>query len=342
MAEPSPLQIVDELEHLLAHGDKDGKKFHQKCRQSLPQLAQILKADAKDPTPQKRCLTLIKEHCAGSEPNALNFIATEAFPAVFVTLKAHYANAAITLEALGLLADLAVHGGTRQRLAQKNAVSYAVQVMQKMGDQEEVQRVGMLFLRNLARDSPEGQKEIAARGGVELLFFAANHHQQNAQIAELFLANLFAVSHCYDGCKGIVEQGGIHLLLQLVSHPSGYPAELVENAMGALVNLAAIAEAQGALVSEGCIPVLTSLLQATGDGGQQLSLGAMQIVSRLARNTELLELVQHGALGSVITALAKGDVAVPFARVATAAVNSLIADPRAQEQVVFTDRKSVV
>jgi len=32
----------------------------------------------------------------------------------------------------------AVHGGTRQRLAQKNAVSYAVQVMQKMGDQEEV------------------------------------------------------------------------------------------------------------------------------------------------------------------------------------------------------------
>lgn len=43
---------------------------------------------------------------AGSEPNALNFIATEAFPAVFVTLKAHYANAAITLEALGLLADL--------------------------------------------------------------------------------------------------------------------------------------------------------------------------------------------------------------------------------------------
>eukprot|EP00667_Euglena_gracilis_P023921 EG_transcript_27261 len=221
----SDLQALKELEQLLGGSSA---KFTQKCQQSIPRLAKLMKGDLSDVEVQRRCVAVLKEYCYENESSASYLPSTEVFPLLFTVLKHHHSQPTVVLQVFGLFVNLTVVESNRTLISEKGGIASTLQIMGKLASNEEVQRMGMMVLRNMSCDAPSCQREIAVRHGVELLFQAANRYQQNPDIAEQFVATLLHLSHTIEACQGIVEQGGIHLFLELTGRPTEYPPGLVE------------------------------------------------------------------------------------------------------------------
>eukprot|EP00668_Euglena_longa_P016798 GGOE01021103.1.p1 GENE.GGOE01021103.1~~GGOE01021103.1.p1 ORF type:complete len:1329 (-),score=336.30 GGOE01021103.1:239-4225(-) len=330
MSMASDLQLLKELEQLLSGSST---KFNQKCQQSLPLIARVMKGSLNDADIQKRCVCVLKEFCYESEANATHLPTTDVFPMLFTILKHHHSQPPVVLQVFGLFVNLTVVESNRTLISEKGGIASTLQIMEKLAKNEEVQRMGMMVLRNVSCDAPRCQKEIALRHGVELLFQAANRYQQNPDIAEQFIATLLHVSHTPEACQGIVEQGGIHLFLELTSRPTEYPSALVEMAVAVLVNLSLVPEALDALVGDGIVPIMVKAAQ-TKEGGL-IARRAIQVIGNLACSDDLRTVVlKNGALKAVVDTMqhSKGDA--DTIRVSSWALCNLIANnEKAQKEL---------
>ena len=174
-------------------------------------------------------------------------------------------------------------------------IALTSQMMTKFPEDREIQKMGMMVLRNISCDNPQSQQEIAKNDGVEVMFNAIQQHDMHPELMEQFVATLLHVSHSEEGCRAIAQQG-IKFLLSLLQNPTDNAVYLLEEAVAVLVNLSLMEETQAVVVEDGAPFVLVRIIRDMRTHST-LVRRAVQVLGNLACNDELRDsIVSQGAL----------------------------------------------